>query len=63
MYKILNNFTPEYLYDMVEQCLPVSHNYSLRNNKLFHIPITRTVAYYNSFVHQQLSYGTLCQTV
>lgn len=50
MYKILNNYTPKYLYDMVEQCLPVSHNYSLRNNNLFHIPITRTVAYYNSFL-------------
>lgn len=53
MYKILNklnNYTPKNLYDMVEQCLSVSHNYSLSNNNLFHIPITRTVAYYNSFL-------------
>lgn len=50
MYKILNNYTHKCLYDMVEQCLPVSHNYSLRNNNLFHIPITRTIAYYNSFL-------------
>lgn len=51
MYRILNNYnTPKYLSDMVEQCLPVSHNYSLRNNNLFYIPITRTVAYYNSFL-------------
>lgn len=50
MYKILINHTPEYLCDIVEQCLLVSHYYSLCNNNLFHIPITRTVACYNSFL-------------
>ena len=34
---------------MVNQCLPVSHNYALRNN-LYHLPITRTVAYYYNFL-------------
>lgn len=50
---------------MVEQCPPVSHNYSIRNNNWFHIQITGTVAYYDSwffFYHQQLSYGTPLST-
>lgn len=48
MYKILINHTPECLCDIVERCLLVSQYYSLCNNNLFHIPITRTVACYNS---------------
>lgn len=35
---------------------------ALRNDYLYHIPITRTVAYYNSFFYnQQLSYLTTCK--
>lgn len=48
MYKILINHTPEGLCDIVERCLLVSQYYSLCNNNLFHIPITRTVTCYNS---------------
>lgn len=49
MYKILNNYTPKYLYDMVEQCL------TFQLPELLHIIIV--------FYPQQLNYGTLCQTV
>lgn len=39
-------YTTDYLYDMIRQCLPVTYNYALHNDNLYHIPIPRRVAYY-----------------
>ena len=55
MFKILNNLTPDYMNNMLEGCMPIQHNYNLRNPNSYRIPILRTVSYYNSFVPSTIS--------
>ena len=49
-YKIINGYSPQYLYDLIEPFLPSAHQYNLRTGALqFKIPNIRTTSYMESF--------------
>ena len=50
LFKIINNYVPDYLYDIIDHCMPTQHMYNLRQNNVYRIPVARTVSYFNSFV-------------
>lgn len=50
LFKILNNYTPEYLSNIVGECFPPHNTYNLRNNFIYRTPVARTTSYFNSFI-------------
>lgn len=63
MYKILINHTPECLCDIVERCLLVSQYFPYAIITCFTFQLRELLHAIIVLNHQQLSYGTLCQTV
>ena len=50
-YKIINGYSPNYLYDLIEPYRQSNHSYNLRTNDLqFKIPHIRTTSYMKSFL-------------
>lgn len=50
LFKILNNYTPEYLSNIVGECFPPHNTYNFRNNFIYRTPVARTTSYFNSFI-------------